>query len=101
MTRGIIWVVWTSGERDVASEHKERWDASLDAQDAWDAEYRVLASGRNTRGSHTRSVFADEQGHARKERSKNLLTTLPPIECLLSPIYLQPSDGSYFTLNSV
>ena len=72
-------VVWTSGERDVASGRKkrcdvasgrkERWDvasgrkerceASQDAQDAQDAEYPALASGRNAGGSDARSVFAD------------------------------------------
>jgi len=63
-------VVWTSGERDgasvrkkrcdVASGRKERCDASPDAQDAWDAEYLPLASGRSAGGSDARSVFADE-----------------------------------------
>jgi len=63
-------VVWTSGERDVASGRKkrcdvasgrkERCDASQDAQDARDAEYPALASGRNAGGSDARSVFADE-----------------------------------------
>jgi len=62
-------VVWTSGERDVASRrkkrcdvasgHKERCDARQDAQDARDAEYPVLGSGRNAGGSDARSVFAD------------------------------------------
>jgi len=52
-------VVWTSGERDLASGRKERCDASQDAQDAWDAEYPALASGRNAGGSDARSVFAD------------------------------------------
>jgi len=62
-------VVWTSGERDVASGRKkrydiasgrkERWDASQDAKDAGDAEYPALASGRNASGSDARSVFAD------------------------------------------
>jgi len=72
-------VVWTSGERDVASGRKkrcdvasgrkercdvasgrkERCDASQDAQDARDAEYPALASGRNAGGSDARSVFAD------------------------------------------
>jgi len=62
-------VVCTSGERDVASGRKkccdvvsgckERCDASQDAQDAWDAEYPALASGRNAGGSDARSVFAD------------------------------------------
>ena len=62
-------VVWTSGERDVASGckkpcdvasgRKERSDASQDAQDAWDAEYPALASGRKAGGSDARSVFAD------------------------------------------
>jgi len=62
-------VVWTSGERDVASGRKkscqigsgrkERCDASQDAQDARDAEYPAPASGRNACGSDTRSVFAD------------------------------------------
>ena len=63
-------VVWTSGEGDVASRckkrcdvasgRKKRCDASQDPQDAWDAEYPALASGRNARGSDARSVFADE-----------------------------------------
>jgi len=63
-------VVWTSGERDVASGRKkrcdvasgrkERCDASQDAQDAQDAEYPALASGRNASGSDARPVFADE-----------------------------------------
>jgi len=73
-------IVWMSGERnvasgckkrcdvasgykkrcDVASGCKERPDASQDAQDAWDAEYRALASGRNASGSDPTSVFADE-----------------------------------------
>ena len=62
-------VVWTSGERDlasgrkkrcdVASGRKERCDASQDAQDAQDAEYPALASGCNAGGSDARSVFAD------------------------------------------
>jgi len=62
-------VVWTSGERDVASGRKKRCDvasggkercyASQDAQDAQDAEYPVLASGRNAGGSDAESVFAD------------------------------------------
>jgi len=62
-------VVWTSGECDVASGrkkhcdvasgHKERCDASQDAQDTGDAEYPVLASGRNAGRSDARSVFAD------------------------------------------
>jgi len=52
-------VVWTSGERDVASGRKERCDASQDAQDARDAEYPALASGRNAGGSDAESVFAD------------------------------------------
>jgi len=52
-------VVWTSGERDVASGRKERCDASQDAQDARDAEYPALASGPNAGGSDARSVFAD------------------------------------------
>ena len=62
-------VVWTSGEREVASRHKkhcdiasrgkERCDASQDSQDAQDAEYPALVSGRNAGGSDARSVFAD------------------------------------------
>jgi len=66
---GECGLVWTSGERDVASGRKkrcdvasgrqERCDASQDAQDAWDAEYLVLASGRNAGGSDARSIFAD------------------------------------------
>ena len=66
-------VVWTSGERDVASGRKkccdvapgrkERCDASQDAQDARDAEYLALASGRNAGGSDARSVFADDKYH--------------------------------------
>ena len=62
-------VVWKSRERDVASGckkccdvasgRKERCDASQDAQDAQDAEYLALASGRNAGRSDTRSVFAD------------------------------------------
>jgi len=62
-------VVWTSGERDVASGRKERCDvasgrkercdASQDAQDARDAEYPALASGRNAGGSDAESIFAD------------------------------------------
>jgi len=65
-------VVWTSGERDVASGRKkrcdvasgrkERCDASQDAQDARDAEYPALSSGRNAGGSDARSVFADVCG---------------------------------------
>jgi len=51
-------VVWTSEERNVASEHKERCEASQHAQDAWDVAYPALASGRNTGGSDARSVFA-------------------------------------------
>jgi len=76
-------VVWTSGERDVASGgkkrcdvasggkkrcdvasgRKERCDAGQNAQDAWDAEYPALASGRNAGGSDARSVFADGIHH--------------------------------------
>jgi len=62
-------VVWTSGERDIASGHKKRCDvgsgrkkccdASQDEQDARDAEYPALASEHNTGGSDARSVFAD------------------------------------------
>jgi len=52
-------VVWTSGERDITSGHKEGCDTSQDAQDAWDAEYPALASGRNAGGSDARSIFAD------------------------------------------
>jgi len=62
-------VVWTSGEREVASGRKkrchvasgrkERCHASQDAQDAQDAEYPPLATGRNAGGSDPRSVFAD------------------------------------------
>jgi len=52
-------VRWTSGERDVAPGCKERCDASQDAQDAWDAQYPRLPSGRNAGGSDARSVFAD------------------------------------------
>jgi len=58
-----------SGERDIRSEHKrgcdvalgrkERCDGSQNAQDAWEAEYRALESGRNAGGSDARSVFAD------------------------------------------
>jgi len=55
-------VVWTSGERDVASGRNERCDASQDAQDAWDAESSALGSGRNAGGSDARSVFADGIG---------------------------------------
>jgi len=62
---GECGVVWTSGERDVASGRKERCDASQDAQDAQEAEYPVLASGRNAGGSDARSVFADEGGIGR------------------------------------
>jgi len=36
-----------------------RYNASQDAQDAWDAENTSLASGRKARGSDARSVFAD------------------------------------------
>jgi len=54
-------VVWTSGERNVASGSKERCDASQDAQDVQDAEYPALASGRNAGGSDARSIFADAQ----------------------------------------
>jgi len=74
--QGESGVVWTSGERDVASGrkkrydvasgHKERCDASQDAQDARDArdaEYPALASGRNAGGSDARSVFADGKIH--------------------------------------
>ena len=62
-------VVWTSGERDVASGRKKRCDvasgrkkrcdASQDAQDARDAEYLALASGRNAGGSDADFIFAD------------------------------------------
>ena len=79
-------VVWTSGERDVASGRKKRCDVAsgrkercdvasgrkercdvasgrkerCDAsQDARDAEYPALASGRNAGRSDARSVFAD------------------------------------------
>jgi len=62
-------VVWSSGQRDVASGcrkrcdvasgRKERCDASQDAQDAQDAEYPALASGRNAGRLDARSVFAD------------------------------------------
>jgi len=82
-------VVWTSGERDVASGRKkrcdvasgreERCDASQDAQDARDAEYPALASGRNAGGSDARSVFADVARLLSKP-SRTLLTrhcTLP------------------------
>jgi len=34
-------------------------NTSHDAQDAWDAENRSLASGRNANGSDAGSVFAD------------------------------------------
>ena len=53
-TRGRTW-----GSLDIESGHKERFDASQDIQDAWDAEYRLLASGPNTGGSDATSVFAD------------------------------------------
>jgi len=56
---GETGVVWTSGERDIASGRKERCDASQDAQDARDTEYPALASGRNAGGSDARSVFGD------------------------------------------
>ena len=62
-------VIWMSGEHNIASGRKKRWDiasgrkercdASQDAQDARDAEYSPLASGRNAGGSDARSVFAD------------------------------------------
>ena len=53
-------VVWTLGERDAELGRKERFDASQDAKDAWDREYRGLASGPNTGGSDARSIFANE-----------------------------------------
>jgi len=84
-------VVWTSGERDVASgrkkrcdvasRRKERCDASHDAQDALDAEYPALASGRNAGGSDARSVFADER------------QSLSPI-CPSTTFFLLPVLGS-------
>jgi len=51
--------VKTSGGCDVASERKEGWNASQDAQDAGGAENTSLASGRNADGSDAGSVFAD------------------------------------------
>jgi len=53
------WVVWRSGEPDLASGRKERCDASQDTQDPRDAEYPALASGCNAGGSDARTVFAD------------------------------------------
>jgi len=61
------------GADDIASGRMERcgaiqgaWNvagcckASQDAQDAWDAENRSLASGRNALGLDAGSVFADD-----------------------------------------
>jgi len=52
-------VFWTSGAHDLVSVRKECSDTSQDARDSWDAEYPVLALGRNPGGSDPRFVFAD------------------------------------------
>jgi len=65
---------------DVAAGHKKRCEASQDAQDAWDAEYPALASGRNAGGSDARSVFAD----------------VPSPQQLLAQRQKPPCDQSHF-----
>jgi len=45
-----------------------RFNASQDAQDAWDAGDGSLASGRNADGSAAGSVFADVGDHAGQRR---------------------------------
>ena len=47
---GAIWEAWN------VTGH---CNPSQDAQDAWDTENMLLASGPNTRGSDAGSVFAD------------------------------------------
>ena len=49
------------------------WNASQDAQDAWNAGDASLGSGRNADGSDAGPVFADELGGGTQDQEKELL----------------------------